>query len=115
MHGNKVTVSSGDGIPLVLDESLNAGHALAIGDVMGIDRPQVVAGWRSPDKDKKVGIRLYVPGPDADSPWQRGVIDDNTMACEDLKITDLDGDGKLDIVAAGRATKNVVIYWNRRK
>lgn len=35
------------------------------------------------------------------------------MACEDLKLADLDGDGRLDIVASGRATKNLVIYWNR--
>jgi hypothetical protein len=32
------------------------------------------------------------------------------MACEDLKVADLDGDGKPEIIAAGRATKNVVIY-----
>ena len=40
-------------------------------------------------------------------------IDDNKIACEDLKSADLNGDGKLDIIAAGRATKNLVIYWNR--
>ena len=35
------------------------------------------------------------------------------MACEDIRIADLDGDGKLDIIAAGRATRNLKIYWNR--
>ncbi len=40
------------------------------------------------------------------------LIDDNTMACEDLTVADLNGDGKLDIVAAGRATKNVKVYFN---
>ena len=44
--------------------------------------------------------------------WSTRTIDDDTMACEDLKAADLNGDGKLDIIAAGRATKNVVIYWN---
>jgi hypothetical protein len=37
------------------------------------------------------------------------------MACEDLKIADLDGDGQPDIIASGRATHNLVIYWNRTK
>jgi hypothetical protein len=40
------------------------------------------------------------------------LVDDNTMACEDLKLADLNGDGRLDVIAAGRATKNVIIYWN---
>ena len=31
-----------------------------------------------------------------------------------LTIADVDGDGKLDIVAAGRGMKNVKIYWNAR-
>ena len=28
-------------------------------------------------------------------------------------IADLDGDGRLDVVASGRRTANVRIYWNR--
>jgi len=40
------------------------------------------------------------------------VIDHNTMACEDLKLADLNQDGRLDIIAAGRKTKNVNVYWN---
>jgi hypothetical protein len=35
------------------------------------------------------------------------------MACEDLCLADLDGNGKLDIIAAGRATKNLKIYLNQ--
>ena len=31
-----------------------------------------------------------------------------------LTIADVDSDGKLDIVAAGRGMKNVKIYWNAR-
>lgn len=113
MHGNQVTASIDDGIPLVLDDSLNAGHALAIADVMGNGTSQIIAGWRSPDASGNVGIRLYARGKTETDPWNQYVIDNNTMACEDLKVADLNGDGKLDIVAAGRNTRNLVVYWNK--
>jgi hypothetical protein len=29
-----------------------------------------------------------------------------------MAVGDLNGDGKPDLVAVGRATKNVKIYWN---
>jgi len=35
------------------------------------------------------------------------------MATEDARSGDLDGDGRLDVIAAGRATKNLMVYWNR--
>ena len=44
--------------------------------------------------------------------FQKHVLDDRDMACEDLACADLNGDGRIDIVAAGRATGNVRIYWN---
>jgi hypothetical protein len=30
-----------------------------------------------------------------------------------VTCADLNGDGRIDIIAGGRATKNVKIYWNR--
>lgn len=113
MHGNSVRVASGPGAEeQVLDESLAEGHALAVADLLGTGNLQIVAGWRNPDKDGQTGIRLYVPDSEGDS-WTRHPVDENTMACEDLKIADLNSDGKPDIIAAGRATHNVIIYWNK--
>lgn len=119
MHGNEVVVyEKPDGAAkwrrTTLTDAMNQAHALAVGDLMGTGRDQVVAGWRNPDAAGKFGIRLYHRASDTATTWQAVIVDDNAMACEDLKLVDLDADGRLDIVAAGRATKNLVIYWNRK-
>lgn len=121
-HGNQVVVNpeQPDGLwskgRVVIDDSLVEGHALACADFLGLGHDQVVAGWRKPNADGKVGIRLYVPTAADASAWKlHDIVDENGMACEDLKATDLNGDGKPEIIAAGRATKNLVIYWNERE
>jgi hypothetical protein len=115
MHGTAVAI-----YPLgnkarrqVLDEQLKEGHALATADLLGLGRDQVVAGWRLPNADNKVGIKLYVPADKTGTQWQAHWIDENGMATEDLQVADLNGDGKADIIASGRATKNLKIYWNK--
>ena len=84
-------------------------------DFLGLGRDQVVVGWRAMNRPGvKVGLKLFTPVDTAGSEWRSTLIDDNTMACEDLKAADLNGDGRLDLVAAGRATKNVIVYFNER-
>jgi hypothetical protein len=117
MHGNKLAVSLYEAgkapSRLVLDESLLQGHALATGDLLSVGSDQIVVGWRGNKPGDKVGIKLYAATAPDGSAWKmHALIDDNTMACEDLKLADLNGDGRPDVIAAGRATKNVIIYWN---
>lgn len=121
MHGNTLAVyaaSSGhEGLRQrqVLDESLVDGHALGCGDFLGLGRDQIVVGWRAMNRPGvRVGLRLFTPVNAAGTEWRMTPLDDNTMACEDLAVGDLNGDGKLDLVAAGRATKNVKIWFNER-
>jgi hypothetical protein len=100
---------------VVLDTTLEDGHALACGDLLGLGRDQIIVGWRAmQNKLAKVGIKMFVPDEKGDK-WTQHLIDDNTMSCEDLVLADLNGDGKSDIIASGRRTKNVVIYWNESK
>ena len=80
---------------------------------MGTNATQVVVGWREPDKDFKVGVKIYSATDTHYKEWEGHWIDDNGMACEDLQLADLDGDGKKDIIAAGRSSHNLKIYWNR--
>ncbi len=121
MHGHQVVVYTtpqvNEASPLwhrhLIDETLVDGHALACGDFAGQGRDQIVAGWRAMNRTGiPVGIRLYTSADDSCERWTSQVIDDNGMACEDLKVADLDGDGDLDIVAAGRGTHNLKIYFN---
>ncbi len=113
MHGNELTVYPYDnqGERQSLYKDFNQGHALACADLLGLGYDQIVAGWRNPNSENKVGIKLFVSDK-AGLNWQMIIIDDNKMACEDLQIADIDGDGRLDIIASGRATNNLVIYWN---
>lgn len=121
MHGNTLAVyttsdrSEGLMQRQVLDEALIDGHALACGDLLGLGRDQVVVGWRAMNRPgARVGLKLFTPLDPAGKAWRMSVIDDNTMACEDVALADLNGDGRLDIVAAGRATRNVKIWFNEQ-
>jgi hypothetical protein len=58
---------------------------------------------------------MFTAQDEAGEKWTETLVDDNTMACEDLCLADLDGDGKLDIIASGRGTKNVKIYFNETR
>lgn len=113
MHGNRLVLYPGNAEEIILDTSLNEGHALGVSDFAGAGYDQVVAGWRNPDKEQQVGIKLYSKKDAQGNEWESVWVDKNGMACEDLQVMDMNGDGKPDIVASGRSTKNLKIYWNK--
>jgi hypothetical protein len=113
MHGNELVVYTGGVERKVLTASLKQGHALAIADLLGSGSDQVVFGWREANDQGEMGIQLIRPEDANWNTYQTYWIDKNGMACEDLKIADLNGDGKPDIIAAGRSTHNLKVYWNR--
>ncbi len=123
MHGNELAIyrtapvsheRAGQTVRISLTTKLTEGHALACGDLLGTGSDQIVVGWRGKpgDATSTIGVALWAPEDDHGTEWEQTVIDPDGMACEDLVLADLNGDGQLDIVAAGRATKNVKIYFN---
>jgi hypothetical protein len=115
MHGNSLVVYSKDN-RTVLTDKMKEGHALACADFFGQGRDQIVVGWRNPNVADIMGVRMFVGMDPEGKKWQEYSLDDKIkIACEDLTVSDLDGDGDLDVVASGRSTHNVVIYWNQRK
>jgi hypothetical protein len=65
------------------------------------------------DSGHRRGVRIYDPQDDQGRTWSRTLVDPGGVAVEDLGVDDLDSNGRADIVAVGRQTHNVKIYWNQ--
>jgi hypothetical protein len=122
MHGDKAVVylpssedRKSDWTRIVLDDTLKQGHAVWTVDLTGDDRDEIVIGHREPGTGDIRGPGLYVfeSASDDGQAWKKHVIDDGGCAVEDARAADLNGDGRPDLIAGGRATHNVRIYWNR--
>lgn len=117
MHGNMLAIyrmGHGDWERVQITDKMADGHALACGDLLRAGSDQIVIGWRgNPKNAKNIGVEMWIAQDERGSAWKNVTIDPDGMACEDLRLADMDGDGKLDIAAAGRATKNLKVYFNR--
>ncbi len=102
----------------VLDEELKWGHAVWTANLDGDEDEELIIGVRddldSADKNKRRGVRIYDPS-EGGTKWTRTIVDPGSVAIEDAAAGDLNGDGKIDIVAVGRQTHNVKIYFNATK
>ncbi|RMF09179.1 MAG: hypothetical protein D6763_08285, partial [Alphaproteobacteria bacterium] len=95
----------------VLDDQLKDGHAVAIADYLGVGSDQVVVGWRAMHPRGVPGIKLFTPLNQDGTRWRETLLSNGPIAVEDIKVGDLNGDGRPDIVAAARQTKNLRIFF----
>ncbi len=125
-HGDRVVVYTQPSKPgemwnrHVIDKDLYWGHAVWCADLDGDGGDELIIGVRDDMKSKDTpvwrrGVRIYKPLDKAGTRWQRKVIEHGGVAVEDLAAGDLDGDGRIDLVAVGRQTHNARIYWNKGK
>jgi hypothetical protein len=130
-HGNQVVVytppKSEGGLwkRQVVATPIAWGHAVWCANLDADGDDELIIGQRDRNPaDAKAprgpGVFAFDPDHDDDDDddddeleFDRHAIDDGGMACEDALAADLDGDGRVDVVAGGRATHNVRIYWNR--
>lgn len=96
----------------VLDDQLKDGHALACADFLGTGSDQIVVGWRAMNDPGVPGIQMFTPMTVDGTQWRTTRISAEKVAVEDIKVGDLNNDGRIDIVAAARQTKNLVIFYN---
>jgi len=95
-HGNQVVVyqeESGAWGRHVIDDSLVDGHALAVADLDGDGRDEIVAGFRGGGRS----VFLYSAEDERGTRWKRQPLDEGGMGAASCAVADLDGDGKPDL------------------
>lgn len=118
MHGSVSAVYTAPATPdapwarRMLDDTLKDGHAVVVADLIGLGSDQIVVGWRAMTPRGAPGVRMFTPLDPEGREWRRTDLSGPEVAVEDMKGADLDGDGRIDLILAGRATGNLRILWN---
>lgn len=113
-HGNQVVVYLETGNSwerIVIEEEMINGHALAVADLDGDGRDEIVGGFRGKD----FRLSVYQAADAAGKQWTRSVLNQGGVAGADCKIEDINGDGRPDIVCSGASTGNVLLFENLGK
>ncbi len=109
-HGNQVAVyrfGKNDWERLVIDDSLKDGHTLLTADWNGDGRDEIIAGYRG--TGRSVNIYSFDK---SSKKWVKQILDNGGISAAACAVTDLNGDGKIDVACIGSATMNLKWYEN---
>ncbi|MCI0418108.1 MAG: VCBS repeat-containing protein, partial [Acidobacteria bacterium] len=113
-HGNEVVVytqdKAGKWQRRVIFSELKEGHELCVGDFNGDGRDDIVAGDRA--KGEVSSSHVFYSQDNTGVHWQHEILDYLGMSASGCSVTDINSDGRLDIVLIGGATANIKWYEN---
>jgi hypothetical protein len=95
----------------MIEDRMDNGHALAVGDLDGDGRDEIVCEFRG----KGCPLSIYQAVDAKGEHCRKTVLDDGGIAAADCVIEDFTGDGKPDIVCIGASTGNLKLYENLGK
>jgi hypothetical protein len=89
----------------IVDATLNRGHSIQTLDIDGDGERELISGYNGCGTE----LNIYRAVDLEKCAWEKETIDDG-LGMGQMKILDLNGDGKLEIVATGMSTGNVRWY-----
>jgi FG-GAP-like repeat len=102
-HGDEIVVYSekdGQWQRNVIFKGLVQGHEMAVGDLNGDGRDDIVAvDVTNRGRPTPASVHIFYSEDDAGTQWRHELLDENMMAGSGVVIADINGDGRPDIVA----------------